>query len=331
MKRYKLFYFALTLALMVGCSSQSTTSNEKPEIETTEESTLSLSDEFDARKEDSYASLKVFVDQNIAEAGEELASRMVYTLLIRANEMIPSANEQYMYSQYTRDIKAAIEEAMPEDLEPSQQSTFLHEKKQELMKNLPEGEAKNILLFYLSGGFGLYSPEGTYNFVLDYPEFLAQYGDYVDDATKAYLSLSAEEVASPTFSGDILIVDADTLGERAISYELYLASYEDSLYRKEVRTSLNNTIAKLSYPSTIDGLLDNNGRASADLLVVYERLSNREDCPSLQVVGEMALQYIAQQPDGILVDGYDSSSLSSYATEIISAATKIADTSYGTI
>ncbi len=52
---------------------------------------------------------------------------------------------------------------------------------------------------------------------VDYPEYWEEYGDKVDPATAEFLKLAAAETREATLVSEILSVDANELGERAIA------------------------------------------------------------------------------------------------------------------
>lgn len=164
-----------------------------------------------------------------------------------------------------------------------------------------------------------------------YPEYSAQYGDRVDEATAAYLELTAGETQEATLVSEYLSVEIDTLAERAAAYENFLARYPDFPVKDTVRIYFNGTVSKLSFPSQFDNLVDAQGLVVTDLMVVYERLSQREDCPVLQELGQSMLEFVAAQPDGVVSDGYDMTLLSENASAVYARAQQTADELYGTL
>lgn len=68
-----------------------------------------------------------------------------------------------------------------------------------------------------------------------------------------------------------------------------------------------------------------------DLMVAYERLSQREDCPVLQGVAQGMLEFIAAQPDGVVADGYNMDMLSENASAVYGLAQQTADELYGVL
>lgn len=177
----------------------------------------------------------------------------------------------------------------------------------------------------------MYNAEGTYFFVVDYLEYLQAYEKNVDDATAAFLNLAATETKKPTLVSEILSVDADELGNRAIAYETFLAEYPDFSMKDSVRIYFNAVISKLANPTMFDRLIDENGRVTTDLMVVYERLSGQDDCPILQEVAKNMLEFIAEQPDGIVAHGYETDILNANASEVVKAANEKAASLYGTL
>lgn len=200
-----------------------------------------------------------------------------------------------------------------------------------MVENLPEGAVRDALLPWLEAGLGLRNAEGTYFFVVDYPSYCAQYRDCVDEATAAFLDLTAGETKEATLVEEYLSVEIDTLAERAIAYERFLSQYPDFPLKDTVRIYFNGTISKLSFPSYFDNLVDAQGHIVTDLLVVYERLSQREDCPVLQALGQSMLAFVAAQPDGVVGDGYDMTLLNENASAAYGQAGETADTLYGAL
>ncbi len=80
-----------------------------------------------------------------------------------------------------------------------------------------------------------------------------------------------------------------------------------------------------------DRLVDEQGRVTTELMVVYERLAERQDCPVLQQVAKNMLDFIAAQPDGVIAHGYDTDILSSNASEVVKSAQEKADSLYGAL
>lgn len=323
---------AAALALLAGCGAQPA-SEEQVTNEPAEES-ASVEQQLGALSGGEYTPLRAFVDENIAGASPELAGEMVQSLILSSiteSETLLEESSEYIYGENSREIQSAIVAAIPEEMAQRSRGVVCAGDKEILMENLPDGEVKDTLSKFLEAGLCLRNGEGTYFFTVDYPEYSEEYGDKVDPATAEFLKLAAAETREATLVSEILSVDANELGERAIAYELFLAQYPEFPMADTVRIYFNGTIYKLAYPTVYDRLVDDQGKVITDLMVVYERLAGREDCPVLQGVGQSMLDFIAAQPDGVVADGYDMDALSENASAVTGQAGQMADELYGAI
>lgn len=310
--------------ILVGCAAEAAnTTNSSQDTKDLSQQLLQLS-------AGEYEPLKLFVEESIDDASPELAGAMVRALIDAAEKELAPANA-YIYSEESRNIQDAITTAMTSDMIADGSSTFCGESKNDLLEAMQDGEIKDHIAAWLVSGLGLSNGEGTYFFVVDYPEYLELYQEYVDDATASFLSIAAAETQKATLVSEVLSVDANELGNRAIAYETFLAEYADFPMKDHVRIYFNAVISKLAYPTVFDRLVDEQGRATTELMVVYERLAERQDCPALQQVAKDMLDFIEAQPDGIIAQGYDTDALSSNASEVVRAAQDKADTLYGAL
>lgn len=315
------------LILLAGCGAEAAA----PGAETEDPAaSAGVEEQLESLAGGEYGPLKTFVDENLEGASPELAGEMAQAL-IQASERELEAANAYIYSEDSREIQSAIVEAIPQEMEMSARSVLCAEDKNAMMENLPEGAVRDTLTPWLESGLGLRNAEGTYFFVVDYPEYSAWYGALADDATAAYLELAAGETLEATLVEEYLSVGIDTLAERAIAYETFLAQYPDFPMKDTVRIYFNGTVFKLSFPSYFDNLVDAQGHVVTDLMVAYERLSQREDCPVLQGVAQGMLEFIAAQPDGVVSDGYDMDALSENASAVYRLAQQTADELYGAL
>lgn len=315
----------LTLSLiLVGCAAEAAdTTNGLQDTKNLSQQLLQLSS-------GEYEPLKIFVDENIDDASSELAGAMVRALIDAAEKELAPANA-YIYGEESRNIQNAITTAMTSDVIADGSSTFCGESKATLLDAMQDGEIKDHIAAWFASGFGLKNGEGTYFFVVDYPEYLEMYEEYVDSATASFLNIAAAETEKATLVSEVLSVDANELGNRAIAYETFLTEYDDFPMKDHVRTYFNAVVSKLAYPTVFDRLVDEQGRATTELMVVYERLAERQDCPVLQQVAKNMLDFIAGQPDGVIAHGYDTDILSSNASEVVKSAQEKADTLYGAL
>ena len=312
-----------TLAVLSACGGETPV----PETEAPE-NPAQLEEQLDALVTGEYGELRAFVDQQVESASPELAGKMVQALLMASEKELEAANA-YIYSEDAPEIQKAITDAIPSELEGSARSVLCASDKMTMMENLAEGDVKETLSPWLESGLGLRNAEGTYFFVVDYPEYLEQYAEAVDEATAAFLEIAVEETREATLVEEYLSVDVQTLGERAIAYETFLAQYPDFPEKDQVRIYFNGTVSKLSFPSYFDNLVDAQGHVATDLMVLYERLSEREDCPVLQSVAQGMLEFITAQPDGVVSDGYNLDALSENASSVFQQAQQLADELYG--
>ncbi|MGI5857638.1 MAG: hypothetical protein ACOX64_14470, partial [Candidatus Merdivicinus sp.] len=250
--------------------------------------------------------------------------------IAKAESQLEESSE-YIYGENSREIQDAIVAAIPEEMSQRSRGVVCAEDKDTLMENLPDGEIKETLSKWLEAGLCLKNGEGTYFFVVDYPEYWEEYGDMVDAATAEFLKLAAAETREATLVSEILSVDANTLCERAVAYETFLAQYPDFPMADTVRTYFNGAIFKLAYPTIHDRLVDEQGKVITELMVVYERLADREDCPVLQSVGQNMLDFIAAQPGGVVAQGYQTDALSEHASAVTTQARQLADELYGAV
>lgn len=315
----------LSLSLiLVGCAAEAAdTTNGLQDTKDLSQQLLQLSS-------GEYEPLKIFVDENIDDASSELAGAMVRALIDAAEKELAPANA-YIYGEESRNIQNAITTAMTSDVIADGSSTFCGESKATLLDAMQDGEIKDHIAAWFASGLGLKNGEGTYFFVVDYPECLAMYEEYVDSATAAFLNIAAAETQKATLVSEVLSVDANELGNRAIACETFLTEYDDFPMKDHVRTYFNAVVSKLAYPTVFDRLVDEQGRATTELMVVYERLAERQDCPVLQQVAKNMLDFIAAQPDGVIAHGYDTDILSSNASEVVKSAQEKADTLYGAL
>ena len=151
---------------------------------------------------------------------------------------------------------------------------------------------------------------------IDYPEYLEKYSLYTDEATTQYLNLCAKETIQPTVISEILTIDIQELNERAIAYEKFLKDYPNFQMNEIIYANFNTTISKLINPTIYDNLIDANGHASKNLLVIYQNLSKQDNYPILQYIGQEMLQFINNQPNNIVYQDYNSDKLSSNASII---------------
>lgn len=315
----------LTLSLiLVGCAA------EAADTTNGSQNTKDLSQQLLQLSSGEYEPLKIFVDENIDDASSELAGAMVRALIDAAEKELAPANA-YIYGEESRNIQNAITTAMTSDVIADGSSTFCGESKATLLDAMQDGEIKDHIAAWFASGLGLKNGEGTYFFVVDYPEYLEMYEEYVDSATAAFLNIAAAETQKATLVSEVLSVDANELGNRAIAYETFLTEYDDFPMKDHVRTYFNAVISKLAYPTVFDRLVDEQGRATTELMVVYERLAERQDCPVLQQVAKNMLDFIAAQPDGVIAHGYDTDILSSNASEVVKSAQEKADSLYGAL
>lgn len=326
-KRLALLSVFSALLLLTGCGAEAAGPAEESEDPTV---SAGLEEQLNALSAGDYGPLRAFADENLDEASPELAGKMIGSL-IQASERELEAANAYIYSEDGREIQNVITDAIPQEMEMSARSVLCGEDKTAMMENLAEGGVRDTLMPWLETGLGLRNAEGTYFFVVDYPEYSAQYGDRVDEATAAYLELTAGETQEATLVSEYLSVEIDTLAERAAAYENFLARYPDFPVKDTVRIYFNGTVSKLSFPSQFDNLVDAQGHVVTDLMVVYERLSQREDYPVLQELGQSMLEFVAAQPDGVVSDGYDMTLLSENASAVYARAQQTADELYGTL
>ena len=217
--------------------------------------------------------------------------------------------------------------ALPEaPTETENLSTLCASDKEALLDKMPEGEIKTQLSAWMEMGLCLHNAEGTYFFVVDYPEYLAEYGQTVDGATADFLTLAADEVKAPTLVEEYLSVDVETLGQRALAYETFLSQYPDFALADKVRIYWNGALSKLVYPTLYDQLVDESGQASADLMALYQELAGQTACPVLQSTAQSMLDFIVAQPDQSLAD---SDQVSQNASALAEEARQMADELYG--
>lgn len=313
----------LTLSLiLVGCAAEAAdTTNGAQDTKNLSQQLLQLSS-------GEYEPLKIFVDENIDDASSELAGAMVRALIDAAKKELAPANA-YIYGEESRNIQNAITTAMTSDVIADGSSTFCGKNKATLLDAMQDGEIKDHIAAWFASGLGLNNGEGTYFFVVDYPGYLEMYEEYVDSATASFLNIAAAETEKATLVSEVLSVDANELGNRAIAYETFLTEHDDFPMKDHVRKYFNAVISKLAYPTVFDRLVDEQGRVTTELMVVYERLAERQDCPVLQQVAKNMLDFIAAQPDGVIAHGYDTDILSSNASEVVKSAQEKADSLYG--
>ena len=331
-KFFMMLSIIAVLALLAGCGAQPASEAQTPNEP--EEGSASVEQQLSALSGGEYTPLRTFVDENTVGATPELAGEMVQSLILSSiteSEKLLEESSEYIYGENSREIQSAIVAAIPEEMVQRSRGVVCAGDKEILMDNLPDGEVKDTLSKFLEAGLCLRNGEGTYFFTVDYPEYWEEYGDKVDPATAEFLKLAAAETRQATLVSEILSVDANELGERAIAYERFLAQYSEFPMADTVRIYFNGTIYKLAYPTVYDRLVDDQGKVITDLMVVYERLAGREDCPVLQGVAQSMLDFIAAQPDGVVADGYDMDALSENASAVTGAAWQMADELYGAI
>lgn len=315
--------FAVSFVL-VGCSAQAAST-----VNGSNQHSQDVAKELDQLSAGEYIPLREFADQHIPSASPEIAGSMVRALIAASEKELSSSNS-YIYGENARNIQKEIVAAISSDLVAAD-SVICGQNKLDLLEAMSEGEVKKNLSSWLASGLGLYNAEGTYFFVVDYVEYLQAYEKYVDDATAAFLNLAAVETKKPMLVSEILSADANELGDRAIAYETFLVEYPDFSMKDTVRTYFNAAVSKLASPTMQDQLVDAYGRVTTNCMVVYERLAERQDCPVLQQVAKSMLDFIAAQPDGIIVHGYDTDMLGANASEVVKAAQDQADSLYETL
>lgn len=313
------------LALLAGCAAKSSSSSTASSI-TVQPDEVALNQQLEELAGGEYAPLKEFVDASLAKATPAQAGEMVQALILASERQLTSAAE-YIYGDNRAEIQAAILAALPEaPTETENLSTLCASDKEALLDKMPEGEIKTQLSAWMEMGLCLHNAEGTYFFVLDYPEYLAEYGQTVDGATADFLTLAADEVKAPTLVEEYLSVDVETLGQRALAYETFLSQYPDFSLADKVRIYWNGALSKLVYPTLYDQLVDEAGQASADLMALYQELAGQTACPVLQSTAQSMLDFIAAQSDQSLAD---SDQVSQNASALAEEARQMADELYG--
>lgn len=313
------------LALFAGCAAKSSSSSSAASVNVQPDE-VALSQQLEELADGEYAPLREFVDQSLAEATSAQAGEMVQALILASERQLTAASE-YIYGENRREIQAAIQAALPETpTETESLSTICASDMAALLEKMPEGEIKTQLSAWMEMGLCLHNAEGTYFFVVDYPAYLAEYGQAVDGATADFLTLAADEVKTPTLVEEYLSVDVETLGQRALAYETFLSQYPDFALADKVRIYWNGTLSKLVYPTLYDQLVDENGQVSADLMALYQELAGQTACPVLQSTAQAMLDFVAAQPDQSLAD---SDRVSQNASALASQARQMADELYG--
>ncbi len=335
MQKLPLCSLLLAAALLTGCAAGAASAAQPaaqsapspaPSAAESAADTAALSAQLDELAAGDYAPLHSFVERNISAVPSALADRMALALFGASRQALTGAND-YIYSEKGAAAQQAIRAAYPDGRAPS---VISGADKTALLEKLDDGAVRSALRAWTEQGLALTSSEGSYYFVVDYPEYEALCSGYAGAEIREFLAIAAAETRQPLTNEEYLAVTPEELGRRAISYETFLAAHGDASCTSYVRILLNVAVYKLAHPAYSDGVLDNDGRVNTTMMSVYARLAGRDDCPVLQSICQGTLDAIRSQ-NGSIADGYDMSAFNEGADARTAGAQAQLDALYGAL
>ena len=274
--------------------------------------------------------VKTYIDENIRNAHTSLADDMLAELIVRG-EVGLTQQMDLLFEEESMDMHAYLFDLYETNSDRFTNGyVFLGDEKSILLSLMDNASYKNRLQILFDQGYGLYSAEGSFYPVVDYLFYLQEYGMYLGEMTKSYLSILSEFVIEPTTIEEYLAVSPEALKERAYRSEQFLMDYPDAPieYRRNMRQNLTISLWKLSSPNIFDGMLDEDFTVSAPMEKVYHDILEEQKTPVVTSTVKSVMDWVNTQNGGILASYENMDPLYNRANEIFNVSQEMMQNMY---
>ncbi|PKM65946.1 MAG: hypothetical protein CVU95_13320 [Firmicutes bacterium HGW-Firmicutes-2] len=274
--------------------------------------------------------VKAYIDENIRKAHTSLADDMLAELIVRGEVGLVGQME-LLFEEEQTDIHTYLFDVYEKNTDLFTNGyVFIGNEKKVLLSLVEDDVYKSHLKKLFDQGYGIYSAEGAFYPVVDYLLYLEDYGQYLGDMTKTYLSILSELVIEPTTVEDYLAIHPDVLKERAYQSEKFLVDYPGAPieYKRNISQSLTICLWKLSSPNIFDGMLDEDFTVSVPMRRVYEAVLKEQKTPVVTFTVQSVTNWINTQEGGILGSYEDMDRLYSRTNEIFNASHEMMQSLY---
>lgn len=274
--------------------------------------------------------VKTYIDENIRKAHTSLADDMLAELIVRG-EVGMAQQTIFLYEDPQIDMHTYLFDIYENNADRfSNGYAFLGSEKDILLSLIDNASYKSSLQMLFDQGYGLYSAEGSFYPVVDYLYYLQEYGMYVGDMTKSYLSMLSEFVIEPTTIEEYLAISPEALKERAYRSEQFLMDYPNAPieFKRNIRENLTISLWKLSSPNIFDGMLNEDFTVSMPLQQVYDDVLKERKTPVVTSTVEAITDWIHTHDGGILGSYEDMDGLYNRTNEIFNASQEMMQNLY---
>ncbi|PKM57129.1 MAG: hypothetical protein CVU98_07705 [Firmicutes bacterium HGW-Firmicutes-3] len=274
--------------------------------------------------------VKTYIDDNIRNAHTSLADDMLAELIVRGEVGLVEQMD-LLFEENQRGIHTYLFDVYEKNADLFTNGyVFIGNEKEVLLSLVEDDVYKGHLIKLFDQGYGIYSAEGEFYPVVDYLSYLEDYGRYLGDMTKSYLSTLSEVVIEPTTIEDYLAIQPDVLKERAYHSEKFLIDYPGAPieYRRNMSQSLTICLWKLASPNIFDGMLDEDFTVSAPMLQVYKEVLEEQKTPVVTFTVQSVTDWISTHEGGILGSYEDMDNLYNRANEIFNASQEMMQSLY---
>ena len=211
-------------AALSGCSGSdnSGTSNEVSEPVVVEEQTEQNVDaeeieetliiDFDNK---TLSEMKLFIDDNIADASVEQIDEMV---LLYDSELREAGKS--LFELYYSSPRFGLVNATKDD------QYVLH------IEDIADATIKEETLELMDLGYGFEMLEGDYYLTIDYDKFYKTFGDAISDELNVYYDLMKRESTDPSFVEEYLNISVEEIADRAMTLETFIKQHPDFIFRE---------------------------------------------------------------------------------------------------
>jgi hypothetical protein len=254
------------LALQPDGEAQATeTKTETPDTETVTESTPDKTQDLSEEVETKFGELGKtvanigeifsFIDDNIEDANQELASEMVYTVMKLCGEYKLNFTDKFNDQEVQSTINSMLTSFEQIDL-----NTLLE---------TDNRNVKELVLETIDKKYKLMSVEGFIMPLVDYKAYDI-YRPYLTQEMNDYMDIKLDESEKPSVLDAGIVIPIDDFIDRIIKSMDYIKNYPDSLRADEVEQFNNGRI--YMYLSGIDNnpVFDSNGNILPDRLTEFE-------------------------------------------------------------
>ncbi len=215
--------------------------------------------------------MKLFIDENIADASVEQIDEMVLLYDKQLREDGKNLFEKYSSSSYFGIINATKDDQY-----------VLH------IDNIADATIKEETSELMDLGYGFEMLEGDYYLTIDYDKFYKTFGDFISDELKVYYDLMKRESTEPSFVEEYLSVSVEEIADRAMTLETFIKEHPDFLFRETSMDWLTWYINGLLRVDVFSGSVDyETGFVSDKLKTVYKKVLDSDVSITREAVQDM--------------------------------------------